>query len=175
VAVQQIRQYENDINVAHSQANLVEQEELQIQNKEIGGANREVVTVTKTAEQAKAVALTEANKRLEVAKLDLEASREDAQAILSRGQAEAEVVKLGYEAEARPLGEAITAFGGGEAYAQYYFYQKLAPALKTVLASTEGPFADIFRSLSDARGVNPPPAPPKLNSGQGDSDETSGG
>ena len=94
------------------------------------------------------MALTQANKRLEVAKLELEAATETAAAMLARGQAEAEVVRLEYEAEARPLRDAIRAFGGGEGYAQYFFYQKLGPAIKSVLASTEGPFADIFRSLS---------------------------
>jgi regulator of protease activity HflC (stomatin/prohibitin superfamily) len=162
VAEQQIAQYQNEIKLAESQARLVEQEEMQKQNQEIGEADREVVTVTIQAEQQKAVALTEANKRLEVAKLELDAAQETAAALISRGEAAAEVILLDYEAEARPLNDAINAFGGGEAYAQYFFYQKLGPAVKSVLASTEGPFADIFRSLSNAAGtgdVNPQPDP----------------
>jgi len=153
VAEQQVRQYENEINLADSQAKLVEQEEMQKQNQAIGQANREVVTVTKEAEQRKAVALTEANKRLEVAKLDLEAAKETAAALTARGEAKAEVILLDYKAQAKPLRDAISAFGGGDTYAQYFFYQKLAPALKSVLASTEGPFADIFRALSQAKGA----------------------
>ena len=153
VADQQIKQYGNEEKVAEAQANLVEQEEMQKQNQAIGLINREVVTVIKQAEQYKAVALTEANKRLEVAKLDLEAARENAAALLSRGTADAEVVTLQYEAEAKPLAEAVQAFGGGDTYAQYFFYQKLGPALKSVLASTEGPFAEIFRSLSESEGA----------------------
>ncbi|MFH1746362.1 MAG: SPFH domain-containing protein [Planctomycetota bacterium] len=155
VADQQIKQYENEMKVAESQARLVEQEELSKQNQDIGTANREVVTVIIQAEQEKAVALTEAAKRLEVAKLDLEAARENAAALLSRGQASAEVTRLQYEAEAKPLADAIKAFGDGRTYAQYFFYQKLGPALKSVLASTEGPFADLFRALSES----PAPAP----------------
>ena len=150
MADQQIRQYENENKVAQSQAKLVEQEEMQSQNQAIGVANREVVTVVKEAEQRKAVALTEASKRHEVAKLTLEAARERAAALLSRGQAAAEVVTLDYQAEAEPLKEAVTAFGGGDAYAQFFFYQRLAPALKSVLASTDGPFADIFRALAQS-------------------------
>ncbi len=150
VAEQQIAQYQNEIKLAESQARLVEQEEMQSQNQKIGEADREVVTITIQAEQRKAVALTEASKQFEVAKLDLEAARETAAALVSRGEAAAEVILLDYEAEANPLRDAIDAFGGGEAYAQYFFYQKLGPALKSVLASTEGPFADIFRSLSNA-------------------------
>jgi regulator of protease activity HflC (stomatin/prohibitin superfamily) len=149
LADQQSQQYQNEIRLADAQARLAEQEEMQKQNQEIGKANREVVTTVVQAEQRQAVALTEANKRLEVARLNLEASQETAAALLSRGQADAEVIKLEYEAKARPLRDAIGAFGGGDAYAQYFFYQKLAPALKTVLDSTEGPFADIFRSLSE--------------------------
>jgi regulator of protease activity HflC (stomatin/prohibitin superfamily) len=153
VAEQQIRQYENEIKLADSQAKLVEQEEMQKQNQAIGQANREVVSVTKEAEQRKAVALTEANKRLEVAKLELEAAKETAAALTARGEAKAEVILLDYEAEAKPLRDAISAFGGGDAYAQYFFYQKLGPALKSVLASTEGPIADIFRAHSRTEGT----------------------
>ncbi len=156
VADQQIKQYENEEKVAESEARLVEQEEMQTQNQAIGQANREVVTIVKEAEKNKSIALTEANKRLEVAKLDLEAARENAAALLSRGTAAAEVILLRYEAEAKPLGEAVRAFGGGDAYAQYLFYQKLGPALKSVLASTDGPFADIFRSLSESPGAAVP-------------------
>lgn len=158
IAGQQIKQYESEIAVAKSQAKLVEQEELQNQNHRIGEAQREVVTLIKQAEQTKEVALTEANKRLEVARLKLEAAKEEAAAILSRGQAEAEVILLEAEAEATPLASAVRAFGGGDLYAQFYFYQQLSPALKSVLADTQGPFADIFRALSDAEGgtIMPP-------------------
>lgn len=154
VAEQQVLQFRNEIKVANSQALLVEQEEMRSQNQEIGQANREVVSIVKDAEQRKAVALTEANKRHEVAKLQLEAAREQAAAILSRGTAEAEIITLNYQAEAEPLRDAVAAFGTGDAYAQYFFYQKLAPAMKSVLASTDGPFAEIFRALSEARASN---------------------
>jgi regulator of protease activity HflC (stomatin/prohibitin superfamily) len=161
VAEQQIAQYQNEIKLADSQARLVEQEEMQKQNQEVGQANREVVTLTKQAEQRKAVALTEANKRLEVAKLELEAAKETAAALLARGEAAAEVILLDYEAEARPLADAIDAFGTGDTYAQYFFYQKLGPAVKSVLASTEGPFADIFQALSQTAPGEPSNRSPK--------------
>jgi regulator of protease activity HflC (stomatin/prohibitin superfamily) len=148
VAAQQIKQYENEIKLAEAEAKLVEQQEMQKQNQAIGQANREVVSVIKEAEQLKAVALTEAQQRFEVAKLGLEAARETAAAVVSRGQADAEVRLLTYQAEARPLRDAVQAFGDGQTYAQYFLYQKLAPALKSVLASTDGPFADVFRTLT---------------------------
>lgn len=155
LAEQQIRQYENEIKLAGSEARLVEQEEMQNQNRAIGQANREVVALTMTAEQRKAVALTEANKRLAVAELDLEAAGEIAAANISRGEAAAEVILLNYQAEARPLRDAIQAFGGGDAYAQYFFYQKLGPAVKSILASTDGPLADVFRALSEPHSTAP--------------------
>lgn len=153
LADQQILQYRNEIKVAESQAELVEQEEMQKQNQAIGGASREVVTIVMKAEERKAVALTDANKRHEVAKLALEAARENAAALLSRGQADAEVIRLQFQAEAEPLREAVSAFGGGEAYAQFFFYQRLAPALKSVLANTEGSFTEVFRLLSQAEAT----------------------
>lgn len=161
LAEQQISQYENEIKVAQTQARLVEQEEMRSQNEAVGQANREVVTVVTQAEQSKAVALTAAQQRLEVARLTLAAAREQAAAQLALGQANAEVILLNAQAEAEPLAAAVAAFGSGDAYAQYFFYQQLAPALKSILASTEGPFADIFRTLSTA-----PPPPTTHGGGQ---------
>lgn len=148
VAEQQITQYQNEIKLAESQARLVEQQEMQKQNEEIGKANREVVTLTLTAEQRKGVAVVEANQRFEVAKLQLEAARANAAAMLARGKADADVVLLNYQAEANPLASAIDAFGSGEAYAQYHFYRKLSPAVRSVLASTDGPLANVFGALT---------------------------
>ncbi|MGE3181886.1 MAG: SPFH domain-containing protein [Phycisphaerae bacterium] len=148
LAGQQVNRYRKEIDLAKSQAEYVRQEEMQKQNRAIGEANLAVVTVTKESMQDQTVAITEAQKRFEVAKLKLEAARQQAAAIIARGKATAEVTRLKYEAEAKPLKEAISSFGGGEAYAQFFFYQKLGPALKSILASTDGPFADIFRALS---------------------------
>lgn len=158
IAEQQIAQYGKEIEAAESQARLVEQTELQKQNQALGAANRDVVTMIVDAQQRKAVALTEANKRLEVARLRLAAAEEQATATLARGRAAAEIVLLQYQAEAEPLRSAVAAFGGGHTYAQYFFYEKLAPALKSVLASTDGPFADVFRALGDVSpGATPVP------------------
>ncbi len=154
IAGQQIKQYENEIRVAEAEARLVEQQELQQQNQAIGQANREIVALVKDAEQQKAVALTAAQQRLEVARLKLQAAAEMAAATLSRGKAAAEVQLLQYRAEAEPLQAAVQAFGNGHTYAQFFFYQKLAPAVRSVLASTDGPFGDIFRALVP---TGPPP------------------
>lgn len=159
-AEQDILKYQSQISVAQSEALRAVQQEMQKQNQEIGGANRGVVTQVVQAQQEKSVALTEAKKRLEVAKLKFEAAKETAAQLIALGRADAEVTMLNYQAEAEPLRAAVAAFGGGEMYAQYIFYQKLAPALKSVLDSTDGPLADIFRSFNAmSPGKRPPPGP----------------
>ena len=42
----------------------------------------------------------------------------------------------------------VEAFGGGDAYAQYFFYQKVAPAIKSILSNTDGVFADLFKEFT---------------------------
>ena len=132
---------------AKAEAKLVEQRELQQRNRDLGDARRDVVTLTKEAEQRKEVAVTKAQRELEVAKLDVQAAEKQAAATRSRGQAEARVVLFEYQARAEPLQRAVAAFGDGTTYAQQFFLQRVAPAIQTILTNTEGPFADIFRQL----------------------------
>jgi len=153
-ADQEIERSTNEMEEARAQALLVEQQELQERNKDIGDMRRDVVGVVKEAEQRKVVAVTQANRELEVAKLRLEAAAKEAAALVSRGTAEANVVLLEYQARAEPLKEAVEAFGDGQAYAQLFFLEKLAPSIKSILSNTEGPFAEIFRQFQSF-----PPAP----------------
>jgi hypothetical protein len=86
-----------------------------------------------------------------VAKLRLQAAEKQAEAIVSRGTAEANVVLLKRQAEAEPLRQQVLAFGGdGRAYAQYFFYQQVAPSIKTILTNTDGPFAEMFNQFVPA-------------------------
>jgi len=147
IARQQIRTLEQQINVANSAAQLATQMETATQNQKIGEANKQVVTIVKKAEQEKDVAVTKANQDLAVAQLRLEAAKNLADANVARGQAEANVVLLKKQAEAEPLRQQVAAFGGGDAYAQYFFYQKIAPSVKSILANSDGPFADLFRQF----------------------------
>lgn len=148
IAKQQIRSLEQQIQVARSQADLATQTEMANQNQRIGEANKEVVTIVKRAEQDRDVALTKAKQDLAVAKLQLEAAQKQADAIVARGQAEANVILLQKQAEAEPLRQQIAAFGDGQNYAQYFFYQKIAPSVKSILTNTDGPFADMFRQFT---------------------------
>jgi|CXWL01.1.fsa_nt_gi regulator of protease activity HflC (stomatin/prohibitin superfamily) len=146
-ADQEIERSTNEMKEAQSEAMLVEQRELQEQNKAIGDARRKVVTVVKEAEQKKGVAVTNAQRQFEVGKLQLEAAAKQAQAVVSRGKAEADVVLFHYQAKAEPLATAVQAFGGGKAYAQQFFFQRVAPSITSITTNTDGPFAEIFKQL----------------------------
>ena len=146
-ADQEVDRYTNQMEEARAEAELVTQQELQGQNRDIGDARREVVTVTKQAEQRQVVAVTAANRELEVAKLALQAAEKEASALLARGRAQANVVLLEYQARAEPLQRAVRAFGDGTTYAQMFFLQKVAPAIQSILSNTEGPFAEIFKQF----------------------------
>ena len=146
-ADQEMERSTNRMEEAKSEALLVEQQEMAERNAAIGDSRRQVVTVTKEAEQRKSVSVTEANRALEVAKLQLEAAEKEAAAIRSRGEAEAKVVLFGYQAKAEPLAEAVAAFGDGMTYAQYFFVQKTAPAIQSIASNTDGAFAEIFKEF----------------------------
>ena len=154
IAKQQILTLDQQIIVARSQADLATQTEMANQNQAIGEANRQVVSIIKQAEQNREVAVTKAEQELAVAKLQLQASQQQADAILAKGKADAAVILLQKQAEAEPLRQQVAAFGDGNAFAQYFFYQKLSPSIKTILTNTDGPFADLFRQFA-----TPPKAP----------------
>ena len=163
VARQKVKTLEEQIKVARSQAGLAKQEALAEQNQKIGEANKEVVTILARAEQAKNVAVTKAEQELAVAKLRLEAAEKQAQAIVALGTAEANVVLLKKQAEAEPLRQQVLAFGGdGNAYAQYFFYQQVAPSIKTILTSTDGPFAEMFKQFMPSAATQPARASDKI-------------
>lgn len=156
-ADQEIKKYENQIQEAAAEAQLVEQKELQARNRAVGEANQQVVKLINEAKQGREVDVTAAEQELAVAKLKLEAATKLAAATRARGEAEAKVVLFDYQARAEPLADAVAAFGGGDVYAQHFFLQKIAPAIRSVLSNTEGPMADIFRQFQrfDGGGVVP--------------------
>jgi regulator of protease activity HflC (stomatin/prohibitin superfamily) len=162
IAKQQIKTLEQQIIVAKSQADLATQTETANQNQAIGEANKQVVTIVKEAEQNRDVAVTKARQELAVAKLQLQAAQQQADATIAQGKADAQVILLQKQAEAEPLRQQVAAFGDGNAFAQYYFYQKLAPSVKSILTNTEGPFADLFKQLTAPPKSQPSSAAQKL-------------
>ena len=179
VARQKVKTLEEQIKVAKSQTNLARQEALSDQNQKIGDANKQVVTIVSKAEQARNVAVTRAEQELAVAKLKLQAAEKQAEAVLARGTAEANVVLLKKQAEAEPLRQQVQAFGGdGRAYAQFFFYQQVAPSMKTILTNADGPFADMFKQftfpVTDGAATTRPAAPTQPSSPTQSGDKITG-
>ena len=159
VAREQILQYDQQVKVAQSQATLATQQELAEQNKAIGDANTAVVKVVKAAEQDRDVAVTEAQQRLAVAQLQLQAAQRQADALTARGQAQANVTLLEKQAQAEPLRQTVAAFGGGDAYARFTFNQKVAPAVRSILTTADGPFGEMFKQFTVAPAPTTRPSP----------------
>lgn len=150
-ADQEIDRSRNQIEEAQAEARLVEQKEMQTRNAALGDARRQTVSLTKEAEQRKIVSVTQAERQYEVGVLELEAATKQASAMVARGRAEANVVLYDFQARAEPLKNAVDAFGDGMTYAQHFFFQKVAPAMQSILSNTEGPFADVFKSFQQVR------------------------
>ncbi len=151
-ADQEIERSRNQIAEAEAEARLVEQREMQSRNAALGEARRKTVAMVKEAEQRQVIEVTQANRQLEVAKLDLQAATKEAAAIVSRGQADANVILFEYKARAEPLKNAVNAFGDGTTYAQHFYLQKIAPSIESILSNTDGPFAKIFESFQQVKG-----------------------
>jgi hypothetical protein len=110
-------------------------------------------------------------KRLEIelasVQLKLEAARNQAKAILSRGEAAAKVIDLDNEAEVTGLRRKVQGFAGPQNFAQFTMMSKLAPALSEIFASDDSDFAKLFAALMSQAGdraarpaAAPPPMPP---------------
>lgn len=148
IAVQDRKKYEQQIEEAKSRAELAKQEELAIQNKE--KIEQETIKIKSVigAEQGQSVALTEANRNLEVAKLQNEAADFQVQAKLAKGQAQRDVVKLKMEAEANALEQKAKAFDGGANLSRYMFLKTIGSKIKYIFTDDKGPFGSIFEGFS---------------------------
>src|SRR4029079_10751487 len=93
------------------------------------------------------IKVTQANQRLEGAKLNLAAAQDKALAIVSKGRAEASVKVMKNKAEVAGIETNVAAFGSGEAYADYLLRIKLAPNIQYIWSNTEGTFADWLTNL----------------------------
>ena len=111
------------------------------------------------AEQRKEVAELKLKTDLKNAELELEAARNQAAAILSKGQAEADVVNAQNEAEAAALRKAAQGFTSVQHFAQYTLLAKIAPALGEIFTSDDSDFAKLFSMyMTPASGAGTKPA-----------------
>ncbi len=122
---------------------------------DIGGVRLDIAGMTREAEQYGMVQLTKANQRLEVAKLGLQAADDIAGKKVAAGQANAAVIRLKNQAQVAGVEATVTAFGGGDKYAQYLLTTRFAPAIKSIWSNTDGFFTEIFKNVATPMKKDP--------------------
>lgn len=137
VAVQTAKRHEQEIEQAKSKAELTRQEMLAEQNKEVVQAETVKIRAVIKAQQDQAVKLTAANRELDVAGLENEASVAQVEAKLLQAGAEREVIRMQNEAEAGVLRNRVEAFGDGMNLARFAFYERIGPRISSVLSGDQ--------------------------------------
>ena len=161
IAVQNALKFEQQILQARSKAELTRQEMLAEQNKEKGEAETAQLRATISAQQQMAVRTTEANRELEVTKLDGDAVKAQVAAQIATAEAERDVIRMGNEAQASVISNRVQAFGNGFNLARHEMFQKLGPRIGSILASDEpGGIGDLLRAFNPGAAATPVALPP---------------
>lgn len=149
IAKQMMDQFQREMVQQKSAANLIKETMLVAQKKRIIDAGREVIQTKTKAQQDQLVAITKAEQEFAVATKKLEAAKDKAAAIVAKGKAAAEVIKLNNEASVSGLKASIAAYNGkGELFAQQVLFEKLAPAYRQIMAnSADSPLIRIFEQF----------------------------
>lgn len=152
IAVEQRQQYSRELLQQESEKQLAIETEMNDRKQQLVQAEQKVIKITTEAMQAQEVALIEANKRLKVAELGLQAATDVAAATIARGAADAKVVEFNNEASAAGWRKAVEAFdGNGEEYARMVMMKKLAPAFRSVMVNTaDSPIMEIFKQYQQS-------------------------
>jgi regulator of protease activity HflC (stomatin/prohibitin superfamily) len=149
--------YLEQIQEEMTQKELRIDEEERDQKGKLVEADQEIVKKTTAANKKQAVEMTLANQRLEVAKLRLEAAKDEAAAIIARGTADAEVVGFQNKADAAGWKRSVEAFSGdGNEFARYVLLQKLSPSYRRLMINTaDSPIMKIFELFSSEQSEKP--------------------
>ncbi len=123
---------------------LAAKEALAQQYKEKVDAETRLLQAKTKADQMREVELSRMKQELENAQLELDAAKNRAEAMLTKGKAEAAVILLTNEAEIAGLRKAVQGFSSAQNFAQYHIVSRLAPALSEIFASDNSEFAKIF-------------------------------
>ncbi len=147
IAVEKRKQYGKQFLQQESEKQLAIETEMNQRLQALVEAQKQVNKITTEAKQGQEIALIEAQKRLKVAELELQAATDQAAATLARGTADAKVIEFQNEAEAAGWKKAVAAFGNnGDEYARWSLLKKLAPAYRSMMVNTnDSPIMDIFR------------------------------
>jgi SPFH domain / Band 7 family len=106
------------------------------------------------ADGAKQAAEIEAQQELDVATIDLEVAKLEAQRTQILGKADADVTKLKNSAEAAGNKMLIDAFGSPQAYNLYTFAQSFAPTELRLIFAGNGTFWTDLKSFQEIGGAN---------------------
>ena len=157
IAIEKRKQFGRQLLQQESEKQLAIETEMNQRKTALVEAEKQVIQVTTEAKQAQEIAMIEANKRLKVAELELQAATDLAAATLSRGTADAKVIEFQNEAEAAGWKKAVAAFSGdGDEYARWTMLKKLAPAFRSMMVNTnDSPIMEIFREYQQQQGRPP--------------------
>jgi hypothetical protein len=128
-------------------------EALRQQAREKVEAETRLVQAKTRAAQQLEVADSELKNELENAALRLDAAKRQAEATLTRGQADAAVIQVQNEAEVAGLKKAVQGFQGVQQFAQFHILKRLGPALTEIFASDDSEFARLFATYMTPPGV----------------------
>lgn len=149
IAKQKAEQYTQQILQQKSEVKLAIEQELVKQKQALVTAEQSVIRETTQAMREQQVAVTKGEEKLAVAKLHLDAAKDEAAATRARGQGAAEVVAFKNTAEAAGWKRAVEAFeGDGNRYAQFVLYEKLSGAYRSMMINTaDSPIMKVFDSI----------------------------
>jgi regulator of protease activity HflC (stomatin/prohibitin superfamily) len=158
IAVEKRKQFGRQLLQQESEKQLAIEQQMNERKQALVEAQKQVIKLTTEATQAQEIALIEAQKRLKVAELELQAATDQAAATLARGTAAAKVVEFQNEAEAAGWKKAVAAFGGsGDEYARWTMLRKLAPAYRSMMINTaDSPIMDIFKQFEKSTEASLP-------------------
>ncbi len=167
IAKQKEEQYQQEILQQKSEEKLAIETALVAQKQALVQAEQDVIRVTVAASREQEVSLTKAQQNLAVGKFRLEATKDEAAAITSKGQGAAEVIQFKNLAEAEGWKRSVEAFeGSGSQFAQYVLYQKISAAYRSIMINTaDSPIMKIFESFNGSRGRPEPKAKPAKTTG----------
>jgi uncharacterized membrane protein YqiK len=149
IAIRMREQYTQEKERERQQKLLSMEEKMKERKQLVNQMEADVSVMVTAAKQEKEVALIEMNRKLDVAKLQMQAAKNQAEATVAEGRARADIILYKNAAEAQGLRNAAAAFGDGDTYVRYVVALKLAPAMQYVLSNTEGPFMELFRRLTE--------------------------
>jgi regulator of protease activity HflC (stomatin/prohibitin superfamily) len=111
---------------------------LAIQSREKVEADTKRIRAVIDAQQDQEVRLIAAGKELDVAAIEYEAARFQAESILLTADGEKDAIRARNEAEAFVLKSRVDSFGNGRNFARYTLYEKIGPRINSVLSSDSG-------------------------------------